>query len=350
MTTETPCFLFPPERFSAPPPHPGDLPGRVTEVHRERWRVACAHGEVWARLKGTLQHAALVAEDLPTVGDFVYLQYEPQGDTLVTAVLPRSSKFSRRDNKTEQLVAANFDAVLITSSLNADFNLARIERYLAAAWQSGAQPVVVLTKADLCADPFPYIAQVERVAPGVTVHAVSAHTGDGLTELAAYLAPGRTVALLGMSGTGKSSLVNAFLGEQRLDVGDIREDDARGRHTTTHRQLLPLPSGACIIDTPGMRELGLWAVDHGVAEAFADIHALAEGCRFADCAHHSEPDCAVRAAVAAGELSAKRLSSYHKLVSETGHAALQAAAPWQQAQRRKAFGKMIKAALKEKSR
>jgi len=348
MVETTDALFFGSQDFPHPPRNPLDLPARVTEVHKELYRIWCARGEVWARPKGSLLREAARFGDLPTVGDFVYAQYELRGHSLITELLPRRTKFSRPDEtgKREQLVAANFDYVWILTSLNHNFKLARVERYLAAAWQSGAQPVVLLTKADLCADPAPYLFQMESAAPGVPVHAVSAMTGQGIAGLAPYLQPGVTLALLGMSGVGKSSLVNALLGEERLAVRAIREEDSRGRHTTTHRQLLPLPGGALIIDTPGMRELGLWAVDSGLEEAYADIEALAESCRFRDCTHEQEPGCAIRAALAEGALDPARYARYAKLAREAArHADHQAARPaWQRKQQVRQFQKAVNAA------
>jgi len=351
-TTHT--LFFGPKDFPNSPRNPLDLPARVTEVQKDLYRIGCEHGEVWARPKGSLLRQAAQFGDLPTVGDFVYVQYEPQGQSLITELLPRRTKFSRPDEtgKREQLVAANFDYVWIVTSLNQDFSLARMERYLAAAWQSGAQPVALLTKADLCDDPASFVFQVESAAPGVPVHAVSAVTGQGINELESYLRPGVTLALLGMSGVGKSSLINALLGEERLAVRAIREDDSWGRHTTTHRQLLPLPSGALVIDTPGMRELGLWAVDSGLEEVFADIEALAVCCRFGDCTHQREPGCAILAALEDGTLEASRYASYNKLAREAArHAGRQASMPaWQRKQKARQFQKAVDAALDAKQR
>jgi len=345
-TTQT--LYFGPKDFPSPPRNPLDLPARVTEVQKDLYRIWCEHGEMWARPKGSLLREAAQFGALPTVGDFVYVQYEPQGHSLITELLPRRTKFSRPDEtgKREQLIAANFDYVWIVTSLNYDFNIGRVERYLAAAWQSGAQPVALLTKADLCEETASMAFQVESAAPGVPVHAVSAVTGQGIDALEPYLRPGVTLALLGMSGVGKSSLINALLGEERLAVRAIREDDSRGRHTTTHRQLLPLPGGALVIDTPGMRELGLWAVDSGLDEVFADIEALAACCRFRDCAHQREPGCAILAALEDGTLEASRYASYTKLAREAArHADRQAAVPtWQRKQKIREFQKVLDAA------
>ena len=256
----------------------------------------------------------------PTVGDVVRLEWQPAGDSRITATMPRKTYFSRLDPSSfghwEQAVAANFNYVFILQSLNHDFNLARAERYLTLAWQSGAQPVIVLTKADLVEDSTPMVTAARNIAIGVPVLAISAATGQGLAALQAYLSPGKSVVLLGSSGVGKSSLVNALLGEKTMAVGAIREEDSRGRHTTTHRQLLFLPSGAAIIDTPGMRELGMWDVSQGLGSAFADVEQWLGRCRFSDCTHRTEPGCAVRFAIERGELPEDRWLSYCKLKRE----------------------------------
>ena len=307
-------------------PPGGLIPGRITEFQREQFTVVTEHGEVTAVLKGSFLHNAEMRGDYPCVGDFVLLLYNDCGPSLITALLPRRSKFSRADFsghaagyvKTirEQVVAANFDFVFILSSLNWDFKVERIIRYLTQAWQSGAQPVVVLTKADLAESYDTHIAALRKAAPGVPVHAVSAHTGLGLDDLEQYLPPGKTVVFLGMSGVGKSSLLNALMTREVMKVKTIREEDSRGRHTTTHRQLFMLPSGAMVIDTPGMRELGLFDADEGISTGYADVEALLGTCRFSDCRHQTEPGCAVRAAMESGELSRKRWESYNRLKSE----------------------------------
>jgi len=298
----------------------GLLPGRVTEQQRERFTVMTERGELSAVLKGTFYHGAQTHADFPCVGDFVWLLANESGDSLIVAVLPRRSKFSRADyaghdagyanSVREQVVAANFDYVFILSSLNRDFKVTRIMRYVTIAEQSGAQPVVVLTKADLAPDYDLSIAEVTHRIPGVPVHAISSHTGLGLNELDLYLAAGITVVFLGMSGVGKSSLLNALMGQNVMKVQEIREADSRGRHTTTHRQLFMLPSGAMVIDTPGMREIGLYDVDDGIHASFSDVEALFAHCKFSDCRHQSEPGCAVLTALASGLLPRERWEQY----------------------------------------
>jgi ribosome biogenesis GTPase len=301
-------------------PPGGLLPGRVTELRREQFTVITDRGEVTAVLKGAFYHGAEAREDFPCVGDFVLLQYNESGASRIVRLLPRRSKFSRADFsghaegyvKTilEQVVAANFDYVFILSSLNWDFKVSRIFRYLTQARQSGGQPVVILTKADLAEDVSVPLAQVSQTAPDVPVHAVSAYAGLGLEALKEYLQPGKTVVFLGMSGVGKSSLLNALMEQEVMAVKAIREDDSRGRHTTTHRQLFMLPSGAMVIDTPGMRELGLFDADEGIRAGFSDVEELFTQCRFNDCRHKTEPGCAILAALADGSLPRERWERY----------------------------------------
>ena len=293
------------------------IPARVTAVHKQRYEIVCEHGTAHARLK--TKEYYVDTQVFPTTGDFVMISYIENGDSQIIATLPRRTFFSRREPgpiPRDQAVAANFDYVFIMQSLNMDFNPKRLERYLTLTLQSGAIPVILLTKADLVEDYWEYLTQVERVAAGVNTHVVSAHTGYGLERLNAYLQPGKTVVFLGSSGVGKSSLANALAGEDIMTVNGIREDDSKGRHTTTHRQLIRLSSGVMIIDTPGMRELGMWDVSEGLSEAFADVESYVGKCRFSDCRHESEPGCAIKAAIAAGELDIGRWESYRKLKEE----------------------------------
>ncbi|WP_405106829.1 ribosome small subunit-dependent GTPase A [Paenibacillus sp. FSL K6-1217] len=298
----------------------GLLPGRITELRRERFTVITERGELTAVLKGKFYHSTETREDFPCVGDFALLRPNGSGDSLLVTLLPRRSKFSRANysghaagyTKTilEQVVAANFDYVFILSSLNWDFNVTRMMRYLTQARQSGGQPVVILTKADLTEDYSLPLAEVRQSMPDVPVHAVCSHNGLGLHELDAYLKPGSTVVFLGMSGVGKSSLLNALMEQDVMKVSSIREEDSRGRHTTTHRQLFMLPSGAMVIDTPGMRELGLFDADEGISAGFNDVEERFSACRFKDCRHEAEPGCAVLAALADGSLPRERWERY----------------------------------------
>lgn len=293
------------------------IPARVTAVHRERLEVSCRHGRCWARVKSSEYCDG--RETYPTVGDYVALEYLPQGDSRVLATLPRRTYFARRSpdpSQGAQAVAANFDYVLILQSLNQDFSPSRLERYLALAWESGAEPVVVLTKLDLTGDASRQLSLAQQAAPGVPVVAVSAKTGEGLKALGPYLQPGKTLVFLGSSGVGKSSLVNALAGQEVMATGGIREADGKGRHTTTHRQLLPMPGGYAIIDTPGMREIGLWAVEQGLDDAFPEVEALLGRCRFRDCTHGPEPGCAIQAAIRSGELEQARWLRYCRLKQE----------------------------------
>lgn len=298
------------------------IPARVTAVHKGRYVLVCEYGETCGRLKTKEYFGGM--EEFPTTGDFVMINYIPGSDSQIIRTLPRKTFFSRRDpspGRGEQAVASNFDTVFIMQSLNQDFNTKRLERYLTLAWQSGAVPVIVLTKSDLLNEGSDhksgdYIRTVERFAAGVAVYAVSSKTGAGLDALTDYIAAGKTVVFLGSSGVGKSSLVNALAGEEIMAVKGIREEDGRGRHTTTHRQLIMLKNGAMIIDTPGMRELGMWDVSGGLGEAFADVEHFLGRCRFSDCRHQTEPGCAVREAIESGELLKERWESYIKLKKE----------------------------------
>ncbi|MFB7812704.1 ribosome small subunit-dependent GTPase A [Paenibacillus chitinolyticus] len=298
--------------------------GRVALEHKRMYRVKTDSDEVLAEVSGSMRYQARSRGDYPAVGDWVALSVrEEEGRATIHGVLPRKSMFVRKvaGNVTEeQIVAANVDVIFLVNALNADYNLRRLERYLVMAWESGASPVIILSKADLCASPEEValrVAETEAIAPGVPVHAVSSLLGEGVEGLrAAYLGIGRTAAVAGSSGAGKSTLINALLGHEAMDTGAIREDDARGRHTTTHRELLLLPGGGVLIDTPGMRELQLWEADSGLSQSFDDVETLAASCRFPDCRHSSEPGCAVRGAIEDGTLDQARYDSYVKLQKE----------------------------------
>ena len=301
----------------------GLAPGRVSEQHRGAYVVFTEDGEIRAEPAGRLSYEASGFGDLPAVGDWVAVALRPaEGAGTIQAVLPRRTKFSRKvawSATEEQVVAANVDTVFLLSSLNEDLNLRRLERYLTLAWESGAKPVIILTKTDLSPNVEQRVLEVEGISFGVPVHAISSLTGDGLDVVRSYIEPGKTIALLGSSGVGKSTLVNTLLGRELLAVKEIRESDGEGRHTTTHRQLVPLPGGGLVLDTPGMRELQLWESSEGLGEAFSDIEALAAQCRFNDCAHDTEPGCAIQAALETGTLELGRWSSYQKLQRELAH-------------------------------
>jgi ribosome biogenesis GTPase / thiamine phosphate phosphatase len=294
-------------------PHGNCIPGRVSAQHRGEYDVLTEDGELRAHISGRLRHEAASGADLPAVGDWVALR-----DETIHAVLPRRSAFLRKVafHATEaQVLAANIDTVFVVTGLDDDFSVRRLERYLTLAWESGASPAVVLTKADLCDDPLALLLEAEQVAVGVPAHVVSNVTGEGLDELATYLAPAKTVALLGSSGVGKSSLVNRLLDDEVQATKELAEDGT-GRHTTTARELFRLPGGALMVDTPGLREIQLWSADDGIHEAFADVDELAADCRFNDCAHMREPGCAVQAAIDEGRLPRERLQSYRALQRE----------------------------------
>ncbi|MFC1478200.1 ribosome small subunit-dependent GTPase A [Candidatus Margulisiibacteriota bacterium] len=298
----------------------GLVPARVIRQNMHIYLAQCAEGVLRAEVSGKLRNDIEAAGGFPAVGDWVAIQpLYRERQAVIHAVLPRKSKFSRKAagrTTEEQIVAANIDTGFLISGLDHDFNPRRIERYVTLAWNSGASPVVVLNKSDLVTNIDERIVQAEQAAPGVPVISVSALSAQGLDQLLPYLAPEQTVAFLGSSGAGKSTLINTLLGEERLAVSEVREDDSRGRHTTTHRELIILPGGAMVIDTPGLREIQLWGDADDLVASFPEIEALAVNCRFRDCTHETEPGCAVLAAVESGELDSGRYQSYLKLRQE----------------------------------
>lgn len=308
---------------------PHVYPGRVAIEFNYNYRVHLEQAEVPVVVSGRLKHRAASRSELPAVGDWVAVRKRPDEDRgAIVGVLPRRSAFSRKmagQVADEQIVAANIDVVFLVMGLDADFNLRRLERYLLLARESGAAPVILLTKPDLCPEVESRRASVASLAGGLPIHVISPKYGHGLDEVAAYLTPGRTGALLGSSGVGKSTIINRLLGAEVQRTREVRATDSRGRHTTSHRELVMLPSGGLIIDTPGMRELQLWDVGDAVRETFEDIDQLAAGCQFTDCRHRDEPRCAVKAAVADGSLPASRLESYHNLQDELAALARQRA-------------------------
>ena len=294
-------------------------PGRVAIEFNQIFRVYVEEGEVDAVTAGRLKHRASSRAELPAVGDWVAVRQRPEDGAVIVGVLPRRTAFTRRaagEPTGEQVVAANVDVVFVVMGLDRDYNPRRLERYLLMARESGAAPVILLTKPDLSPDLSAHIRDVTTLAGDIVVHVVNPKRGEGVEQLHAHLAAGRTAALLGSSGVGKSTIINRLVGVEVQRTREVRASDSRGRHTTTHRELVMLPGGGLIIDTPGMRELQLWDAADAVRETFDDIDALAAGCHFTDCRHRDEPRCAVKAAVAEGTLPAERLDSYVKLQDE----------------------------------
>lgn len=335
---------------------PDVRPGRVGIEFNHNYRVYAEDGEVEAVSSGRLKHHAASRSELPAVGDWVAVRKRPDEDRgTIQAVLPRRSRFSRKvagHVTDEQVVAANVDVVFLVMGLDHDFSPRRLERYLLLARESGAEPVVLLTKADVCADLPGAVTAVAAVAGDLPVHVLSPKLNEGLQHVTAYLTPGRTCALLGSSGVGKSTIINRIVGYDLRRTREVRAEDSKGRHTTIHRELVILPSGGLIIDTPGMRELQLWDVSEAVRETFDDIETLAPACYFADCRHREEPRCAVKTAVAEGQLPAERLESYLKLQDELAFLARQQdeRAQLEEKRRSKVMGKALKARLKQKGR
>ena len=297
---------------------------RILSQEKGIYRLVSSHGEKWGEISGRFHYDVQAKSEYPAVGDFVMVDWNKSGgNAVIRHVLPRKSCFIRKTagvKSEEQVVAANIDTVFLCMSLNNDFNLRRLERYVSIAWNSGAVPVVVLTKADLCSNLEHKLFEVSSVAEGVDVLVTNTINQDGYEEIYPYLTEGKTIAFIGSSGVGKSTLINCLLGEKHLDTNGLRNDD-KGRHTTTHRELILLPSGGMVIDTPGMRELGMWDAGDGINQTFADIEVLAQKCRFRDCTHSgNETGCAVQEAVECGELSIDRFRSWQKLMNENRYA------------------------------
>jgi ribosome biogenesis GTPase / thiamine phosphate phosphatase len=331
----------------------GLVPGRVTAGYTHVYRVTTETDDLLGDVSGRLRHEARGPEDFPAVGDWVGVAPRAgEGKTTIHLVLPRRTAFVRRaaGGRDEcHVLAANVDTIFLIAGLDGDFNPRRIERALVLAWDSGAEPVVVLNKADLPTDVENRRREMRAAASGVPVLVVSAREGTGLDALRTYLTPGRTIALLGSSGAGKSTLANRLLGDERLRTSEVRRHDQRGRHTTTHREILPLSGGALLLDTPGLRELQLWAGEDALGSAFSDVAALAAGCRFRDCRHQGEPGCAVAAAVDSGALAEERLQSHDKLERELEHQRVREDVGLQRAQKAK-WKAIHKAARKHRPR
>ena len=299
---------------------------RIIATHKDRYEIVCNNGQGFAKIKRGCYYDN-PNSIYPTTGDFVIIEWNSTGDSMICETLKRESSFSRTasssdrnhelHNQHEQLVAANFDYVFIMQSLNNNFNLHRLERYLSLSWESGAIPVIILTKSDLVENIQEYIEQVESIAFGVDVYAVSCITGYGLDSIKKYFSKGNTIVFLGSSGVGKSTLVNTLYGDNVMKTSDIREEDSRGRHTTTSRNLIMLPNGAMIIDTPGMRELGMWNAENGINKTFQDIEQYIGMCKFSDCTHTNEPGCKILEAIVNGEIDQERFEQYLKLQKES---------------------------------
>ena len=291
--------------------------GRISEVNKNSYKIIFMGQEIPAKLKGKFYEED--AENFPVVGDYVKFMHNTQGDSLIFSICERKSFLQRPDQaKTGvmQYMVANVDYLFIVTSLNDDYNYNRIARYTSIACQGGAIPVVILTKSDLCSNPGRFISEVEQISDKVRVHAISARYGIGLDEIKEYMTEGKTICLMGSSGAGKSTLINTLAGEEILKTSGIREDDDKGRHTTTYRKLIELPGNVTIIDTPGMREVGMAEVQDGIDETFSDIVELERMCKFSNCRHDTEPGCAIKAAIESGELSAERYELYINLGRE----------------------------------
>jgi ribosome biogenesis GTPase len=332
------------------------FPGRIAVEYNQILRVCVDGGEWEAVVSGRLKHKAARRAELPAVGDWVVVRRRgDESRAAVVAVLPRSGYFSRKVAGAvtdEQVVAANVDGAFIVTSLDADFSPRRLERYLLVAREGGVEPVVLLTKPDVCTDVPARVAEAVQVAGSAPVLVVSPNSGEGMTDVVALVTRGRTYVLLGSSGVGKSTIVNRLVGQEVRRTREVRVEDAKGRHTTTHRELVEVPTGGWLIDTPGMRELQLWEVNDGLRQSFDDVEALAGGCHFSDCRHLDEPRCAVKDAVESGELDADRLASYQALQRELRQLEAQQSERLRLEDRRrgKIMSKALRAHLKQKGR
>ena len=314
------------------------LTGRICEIRKNSFFIRFNGEDLPGKLKGNFYEES--ADKLPVVGDYVTFEYNPIGESMIVSVCERKSYLQRPDQaKTGvmQGMVANVDYCFIITSLNEDYSYNRIARYASVALQGGAIPVIILTKSDLCSNVGRYVREVETVSEKAKVHAISAIYGIGLDELEEYFVPGTTMCLMGSSGAGKSTLLNAISGEEIMKTGAIRESDSEGKHTTTHRQLIELKNGVSIIDTPGMREIGMARTEEGIGDTFSDIKELECMCKFSNCRHETEPGCAVKAAIERGELSMERLMLYKNLSTENtnNYAKMKEISKWNK-QRRKA--------------
>lgn len=296
------------------------LPARVISEHKEMYRLQNEKGEFLGEVSGKLRYTAVNRDDFPVVGDWVYIQeLEGENKAIIHSIFPRKTKLSRKapgKNIEEQILCANMDIIFIVQPMDSTFNPNRIERYLTIGWESGAIPIVILTKKDLCDSPDSIQLEAESAAIGTKVHSVNSITGDGYEQVKTYLSPGKTIVFIGQSGAGKSTLINKLSEQDLQKTQEIRDKDARGKHTTTHRELFVLATGGLLIDTPGLREIQLWGDESMLEETFSDIRELAASCKFPDCRHESEPGCSVLAALAKEEISLERLENYLKMKRE----------------------------------
>lgn len=299
---------------------PETFPARVAKAQREKYLLYSAFGQLKAEIKGKIRFEALSMADFPVVGDWVAAQMRPEGNAaVIKSILPRKSKFSRKvagPITDEQVLVSNIDTAFLVNGLDGDYNLRRIERYLALAWESSANPVILLNKTDSCSDLAQKLAEVESIAFGVPIVTLSALKSEGIEGLRKFISRGATIGFIGSSGVGKSTIINRLIGEDKLKVGAVRESDGRGRHITTSREMILLSGGGIVIDNPGMRELQLWVDEEALDTTFGDVREFAAQCKFRDCEHSNEPGCAVREAIEAGRLDAKRFSGFLKLKKE----------------------------------